>query len=164
MGIFDIILENFTTICLLIGIGILIGSNKSFDDRTNRSFIIFVLITFLVIVAGSIEQLCSYESEPSFLRYFCSSLGYVLRPTSIVLLINILLRRRKTNYYIWIPIIILAIISFSTYHTHLMYFYYPNNYFSRGPFGYLSHYISLIYVIALLILIIKKHNYITYNE
>ncbi len=34
-----LILENFTTICLAIGLGIIIFTNQNLDKKTNRSFV-----------------------------------------------------------------------------------------------------------------------------
>lgn len=164
MKISTMLLENFTTICLLIGLGIIIIINKNFDKKTNGSFAIFILITFILIAIGIIDRFCSLEPRPVALRYVSSSFGYVLRPAAVAILINILLRRGKTNFALWVPIIFIAIISFTSPFTHIMFWFNEQNFFIRGPLSFISHIGSLIYILIFLFLTFKKHKYITVGE
>lgn len=164
MQIPKMLLENFTTICLATGLGIIIITNKNFDKKTNMSFATFTLIILGLIAVGIADQLCALSSNPSILRYITSSLGYVLRPAAVAILANILLRRRKTSFALWIPIIFIAVIAFTSSFTHLMFWFDERNYFIRGPLAYISHIGSFIYIFILLILTFKKHRNITSGE
>lgn len=164
MQILTLLLQNFTTLCLSIGLGIIIIVNNNFDKKTNISFAIFILIVIWLVAVNITDQCCSMLPKPHILRYISSSLGYVLRPASVAIMINILLRRNKTNFTLWIPIICFAIISFTSGFTHLMFWFNEANYFMRGPLSYITHIGSIAYMIMLLWLVIKKHKYITSGE
>jgi diguanylate cyclase (GGDEF)-like protein len=164
MQITGMLLGNFPTICLSIGLGIIIITNKRFDKKTNTSFGIFVLIILGLVAASIADLVCSLDPVPSVLRYIASAAGYVLRPASIAILISILLRRKKTGYVLWIPIVLTAVIAFTSPFTHLMFWFSSENYFMRGPLGYISHIESFIYIFILVFLTIKKQKYIASSE
>jgi diguanylate cyclase (GGDEF)-like protein len=164
MQLSKMLLENFTTICLSIGLGIIIIKNKNYDQKTNTSFAAFVLIIIALVAAGMVDQWCSFQPKPSVLRYIASSLGYVLRPASVAILVNILLRRKKIGFSMWIPLICIAAVSFTSAFTHLMFWFNETNCFMRGPLWLLPHIGGLIYIFMLLVLIFKKHRYITTSE
>lgn len=44
MNIAEMLLSNFTTICLVIGLGIITLTNQNLEKKTNRSFMLFVFI------------------------------------------------------------------------------------------------------------------------
>ena len=159
-----LILENFTTLCLAIGLGIIISTNQNLDKKTNRSFVAFVAIVLVLVFADITDSYLAGLTEPSVLRYITSAIGYTLRPASMVIFISILTRRKRTNVAIWIPIVILAVIAFTSYFTHIMFWFSPNNYFMRGPFGYLSHIVSAAYLLTLVIMTIKMHRHLTSGE
>lgn len=44
MNIAEMLLSNFTTICLVTGLGIITLTNQNLEKKTNRSFMLFVFI------------------------------------------------------------------------------------------------------------------------
>lgn len=164
MQIISLLLDNFTTICLSLGLIIIILTNKNFDKKTNLSFAFFVFILMSLVAMDVTDQVCASLPKPTVLRYVASSLGYVLRPASIAIIVNILLRRNRTNYKLWIPLGFITIISFTSAFTHLMFWFDESNTFMRGPLAFITHICSAVYLVLLLSLIIKKHKKITSNE
>ncbi|MEA4911486.1 MAG: GGDEF domain-containing protein [Oscillospiraceae bacterium] len=159
-----LLLNSFTTICLIIGLGIITITNKNFDKRTNRPFISFVLLVLVLVIADTADYYLAGFSEPSILRYIAAAAGYALRPASIAILIGILLRRKGSGVILWIPIILVGILAFTSCFTHLMFWFDDQNNFMRGPLGYISHVVSGIYSIVLIAMTIKMHRDITSGE
>ncbi len=158
------ILENFTTICLAIGLAILAVANNNLDNKTNRSFVLFTIVVLMLVAADITDHYLAGFDEVNNLRYLFSALGYTLRPAAIVILIEILLRRRKSIFILWIPIIILGLIAFTSYFTHLMFWFLPTNQFIQGYLCYLPHFVSIVYLIILVIMTIKIHRHISAGE
>lgn len=160
-----LLLENFTTICLVIGLGIITLSNKNLDKRTNLSFVFFILLVLVLNCCDMADFYLSSLPYPTVLRHITSALGYTLRPAAIVILTGILLRRKKSGIFLfWIPIIAIAIISFTSYYTHIMFWFGAHNQFMEGSLRYISHIVSGVYLFVLVILTIKMHRNITPSE
>lgn len=164
MQILNLILQNFAILCLLIGLGIIIISNKNFDKKTNLIFSLLVLIIIILVTEGILDQYFSKLPHPSILRYVVSATGYTLRPFVIVLFITVSLRREKHSLVLWLPMIFLAILSFTDYFTNIMFWYTEDNEFLRGPLAYSAHVISGIYLIIFLLIILIRHKNITNAE
>lgn len=77
------------------------------------------------------------STDVTILRYITSAAGYTLCPAAVVVIIDILLRRRKSAVILWIPVVLIGIIAFTSYYTHL---------------------------IMLVILTVRMHRYITSGE
>lgn len=60
------------------------------------------------------------STDVTILRYITSAAGYTLRPAAVVVIIDILLRRRKSAVILWIPVVLIGIIAFTSYYTHLI--------------------------------------------
>lgn len=160
----SLLLNSFTTICLIVGLGIITVTNRNFDERTNRPFIAFVLLVLVLVVADTTDSYFAGFSQPSILRFLAAAAGYTLRPASIAILIGILLRRKRSGVMLWIPVIVVGILAFTSSFTHIMFWFDAQNNFMRGPLGYISHVVSGIYLIVLIALTIKMHRDITSGE
>lgn len=164
MSIRDIVLNNFTTLSLIIGLGIIVLTEKSINKKTKNLFLLFVLSVFLLCVSDMVDYYFASFKTISVFRYIASSFGYTVRPAMIMIIISILYRRRKINFLLWIPIIILGIISFTSPFTHLMYWFDEYNNFKRGPIGLLPHILSAVYMLLLIASIFYVNKYITTGE
>ncbi len=157
-------LNNFTTLCLAVGLLIIIISNKNLGKKTTGSFILFVLIVLVLVAADTTDYYLTSFTQPYLLRYITSAVGYTLRPASLAVIIGILLRRNRSGIVLWLPVIFVAAVSFTSYFTHIMFWFSDHNYFVRGPLGYISHIISGVYMAVLVVLTIKMHRHITSGE
>ncbi len=153
---FDIFVRNFITIILLAGFFILLRTGDVNDRKTEKLLGIDAVVITLLIIADMAEAYFASLDHLNNLRYFTSALGYTLRPVSLGIFITILLRKKETMIYIWIPIAIVAVISLTSYWTHIMYYFDENNEFIRGPLGYIAHLMSICYMLLLLFYAIKK--------
>ena len=162
--IIQMILSNFTTICLVLGFGIITLTNNSLSKRSNRFFFVFELIVLILIAADITESYYAGLAEPSFMRNLASAVSYTLRPASVAIMISILLRRKKASAALWAAVGAVGVIAFTSSFTHLMFWYSEENFFMRGPLGYISHILSIALLLILVVLTLKLHSSITTVE
>ncbi len=150
----DILIFNFTTIILIIGLGMQLLVGKAYDDRIERKFLIGLVIIILQLVCDGLDTYLAGLSTLNNLRYVTSILGYLLRPSLLFLFICILLRESEKTIQVLlgIPIILETIIVASSPFTNLVFYFGYNNDFHRGPMGYLPHIIGGIYILILIII------------
>ncbi len=164
MDILDIIMPNIVTLFLIVGMGLIIFMNKNFDKRDNTYFLVFILIALLLDISDMADAY--YSSLPSLnnMRYLSSAVGYCLRPASVVIVIDILLRHRKFNYYIWIPVFVLAVLLAINPLTHWVFYFTDDNTFQRGVLGFLPHILSGAYAIFMIYLMFKMQKKVGTGE
>lgn len=155
---------SFTTICLAVGFAIVVTTNRNLDDHTNRCFLLFAVVVIVLVFVDTVDNYLADLATPTVLRYLTSTMGYTLRPAALVIFIDILMRRRKSNLVLWGLIVVVGIVAFTSYFTHAMFWFNDLGTFMRGPLSYLSHIVSGIYLILLVTLMIKMHRYITPGE
>lgn len=160
----DILLDNFVTLSLILGLGIVIFSSSSLDKQINELLVCFLMVVFLLDMADMADFYLSELPRTSIFRYFTSALGYSLRPMAIIIVLCILMRRKSVHIMVWIPVALLALLAFTSGFTHLMFWFNDVNDFNRGPLGYLPHILSGAYMIALIALTIKMHRQISSYE
>ena len=163
----EIFCINFFVIGLLVGLAIIVITNRSMDSRINLYICCFILLALALNIIDNANYFLSELPQPSPLRYVTSSAGYTLRPSAIVLIICLLLRNKRDRrflFYLWMPVIILAVIASTSCFTHLMYWYDARNLFFRGPLGYLSHIISGFYMLLLVALTLRMYKNISAGE
>ncbi len=152
----DILMKNFVTITLLIGFVVLLKTGDTFDKRTEKLLGLASLSVALLVLVDIIDNYYVLKDSVHNIRYFTSALGYILRVTSIGFFITILLRNRNNVIYIWIPVIIVAILELTNYWTHLMFYFDESNQFTRGPLGYFIHIITSGYMVLLIYYAVKR--------
>lgn len=164
MDIGEILLRNFVTLCLIVGLGIILISEKSLDKKTRKIFTIFIASIFLLCISDMMDYYLSNLSKLSFFRYATSSFSYTMRPAVTLLIINILYRRKKLSLFLWIPIGVLAVIAITSPFTHLMYWFTDSNSFMRGPIGFLPHILGGLYFLFLIASIFIMNKFISKGE
>ncbi|MDD3243774.1 MAG: GGDEF domain-containing protein [Eubacteriales bacterium] len=163
-AITELLLSNFTTIVLIIGLGIIAVTNKSFDTRTNRNFVAFVVLVAVLLAADMMDYILTASHQVSVLRYMTSALGYTLRPSAVVIILQILLRRKKAGIVLWIPVILVGVVAFTSIFTHVMFWFGERNEFMQGPLCYLPHIVSAFYLAVVVVLTIRMYRSISPGE
>ena len=164
MTVGNILMLNYVTLCLAVGMGLLALSNRTFDQRSTNYFLAFILIVLVLDVADMADGYLAGLEAPTTLRYITSAVGYTLRPASIAIIINILNRRKKFQLMLWLPVLAVAAVAFTSRSTHLMFSFGENNYFSRGPLGFLPYVASGFYMLLLIVFTLRVHRYLDIGE
>lgn len=160
----DILASNFITIYLNIGFTILVFTGNTFNKKVNHLFkggVISVYFLFAIDVADTYFSQLGNLNE---WRYLSSALGYTLRPIAIGIFISILLRNKKQIWYVWLPIILEAIIAMTNQFTHLMFYFDENNGFHRGPLSYLPHILCIFFMLFLVVYALRRFKVINLGE
>lgn len=156
--------DNFVTFSLAIGLLFIIIYGNSFDTKINKYFILGIFNVVLLAVVDMIDYHLSGFTTLNNFRYVSSALGYTLRPAVLVIIISILLRKKKIGFILWAPIVLLALIAFTTPFTHAMFWFDEDNVFHRGVLGLTSHILSAIYMLTMVVLTIKTYSDTDYGE
>lgn len=160
----EIILENFVTLCLIIGLTVLIFSNRTFDKRSNYYFMSFIAIILILDITDMIDCHMIRLNRVNPYRYITSAISYTLRPATLTILINILLRRRRFNIIIWFPVIIIGVMAFTNSLIHILFDFHSQNEFITGSLAYASHLLGGIYMLMLMTMVIQMHQMIDLGE
>lgn len=160
----DIIKGNFITVSLIIGLILELFTGRLLDKKVERIFIIALILIIGNVVVDISDHLFAMSSTLNDLRYVPAIFGYLLRPSILALFVSILLRNRRTYFIIWVPIVIVLIVTISTPFNHIMFYYDENNLFQRGPLGFIVHIISGIYGIIFVLKSIGMHRVINKSE
>lgn len=95
--IIEFLLDNYTIMCLIFGLGITTVMNKNLDEKTNRCFLLLIFLILALVIVDAVDFSLADSSTPTILRFVCAATGYTLRPASLAILIGILLRRKKSG-------------------------------------------------------------------
>lgn len=153
----EILMSNFITIFLIFGFTIQLVRGNIFDKKVERLFGAGVVCVFLLIVIDMADSHFSYQSTLNELRYLSSALGYTVRPIALGLFISIMLRKSKNVIYLWIPILVLALVAMTNQFTHIMFSFDQHNTFIRGPLGFFPHVLCFVYLFLFGILTIRRY-------
>lgn len=108
--------------------------------------------SFAALVAVDIADSClATLPGPTVLHFLTSAAGYTLRPAAMMVFIGILMRRRKSGFMLWSLVVIVGVIAFTSYFTHVMFWFGDNNQFMRGPLSYLTHIVCGLYLVILVV-------------
>ncbi len=160
----DIINANVVEFILLIGYVVLIKTGDVFNKRDERLLELSVLVIALMILTDIGDSYLYTLDSLNKLRYLTSALGYTLRPIALSLFITILSREGKSLLHIWIPVAFIAVISLTSYWTHLMFYFTDDNEFIRGQLGYLPHIMAFAYMGVLTYYSITRYKIIDRGE
>lgn len=152
---------NFNTVLICVFTLIFVNVNRVFEKRTVRAFSLAAIFILMLVVVDSIDKWCSTFSYPTTLRLVETIIGYILRPSAILLIIDTVGRNylsRRFHILILLPDFINAVIVSTALFSDIAFSYSSQNEFVRGPLGYITYITSAIYLIILVIITEKKFN------
>lgn len=160
--------SNFTALIILVFMSVFLMINSIFSKKINSTFGLSILLTAVDVAVSCAEKwTAGYNCPPSICIFFCS-MGYTVRPMIVYLFLKLSLRNYDTSRRIRIlmitPMLLNVFAVFSAFFTDIVYTYNSSNEFVRGPLGYFTHVISLIYMIALMVLTVKRFCSRDYSE
>lgn len=113
------------------------------------------LLVGSLIVQGQLDTYLGLYKISRLGRTLAAMYGYQVRPLVIVLFIRILDLERKRKW-IWIPVIINAMVYATALFSKIAFWFTKDLNFMRGPLGYFCHVISVLLLLYLLWLSIRK--------
>lgn len=159
-----ILTANAVTLSLIAGCLVLLIIGDSLERWLNELFTAFLIVCLLVDMAEMADAALAFSSTFSPWRVVVSSLAYFLRPAALVLYIAVLLRKEKMKLFIWIPLVIEALFLIINAFTPIVFTYGDNNYFLRGPLGFLPHVVTAFYFVLLLLYTWKRRANLARHE
>lgn len=139
-------------------------TNKKMERYDKILFFSLVIGGVLEIIIFEIEHYFGNLSYRTFMRSALSVIGYILRPSLILILIFLVdknLRTKTRILLLLIPLFLCTICVTSTFYSHLCFWFTENNAFQRGIFAYVPHIVCLFYTFVCLIVtcrLLKKRD------
>ena len=155
---YDFFTINFFPILGLIFLFIFIWRNSDLESSIRLIFYTLIGVTLAELTTFNLETFMPQTGCSSMWMVFFTSMGYILRPVLLYLVILLVLRNdtgKKTRQLLCIPLIVNTIFSLTGYFTDIAYSYDARNVFHRGPLGWFSHIIMIFYLMIMLFLSIK---------
>ena len=152
---------NFAPIIgLIFQLAILLFSNN-FSKKEKVIFYVTLALEVLEITSYNIELYFSELSTPSVWRIIFSIAGYILRPALIYPFIVLLRPETNPKYRkLWLldllPFVFCVIVEQLAYSTHLVFWFSDSNTFHRGPLGYVSQIVTILYMVEAGVLMIAS--------
>lgn len=155
--VFDIIENNFVAVSITLCLILFVLTNNNFDRKTNRLFLAAASCVLILIVTEAWEAQLAVGDTFTPLRTVLSAIGYSLRPL-VAYFLAVMVRNysRARAVLLKIPLVINALVAFSSLFSGVSFSYTADNQFVRGPLGYTPFVVSGIYLFVLLILTVQE--------
>lgn len=159
---------NFPTLIILVFMSVFLISNSIFQKNINRTFGLSLIMTIVEMLSYSAELWAAGHGGSASLCIFFCAVGYSVRPMIVYLFVKLSLRHNQTNrsshFLLLLPMYLNILAAFSAFFTDIVYTYNSSNEFVRGPLGYFTHIVSIIYMLLLLLLTIRRFCSRDYSE
>ena len=144
---------HFTTILLVILCCIKLRAQKKTKDVELHYFWMTLICCALLVVQDVLESYTSEDPGLRFWRTLLSVTGYVLRPVAAVGLLLAVCPPERRSWKIWIPALVNLAVNLTAFFSPVAFTFDEDYDFVRGPLGYVVFIVSLLYMIAILVLI-----------
>lgn len=165
MMLHNFLQNNYATLIGCLCLLVFILTNHLLDTKNTRLFLGVICCILLLVFVDSLEVWAASWKEPTQFRVLMSAIGYSLRPTVAYLLICILGNQNRASKRI-LPALLIANIlcSFSAIFSPIMFSYSADNFFVRGPLGFVPFAVGAILLACMLVLTIGKYSEGAYAE
>ena len=152
----EYIMQNWATILVIIAFAILLKTTVFLEKKIiNRMyFLIFTIFVLSIIVF--IEFYYNDLNKYRELRTVLMSIRYSTTPFIIAMIIFTLVK--KARWYVFIPVITLAVINIISIFTGIVFSVSEENVLIRGPLGYLPYIAVGAYSVFLVYILLKQSN------
>ena len=153
-----IIYANLMPLLGLIFMVWLVHFNPTFKRQQSRIFMMIVLVNIVLIVATSLDYIFALNSEELefawLYRRIMSFLNFAASPIIPYGLLRIF-SSRKRPFYFYLPLLLNALLCFSSIFAPVVFFITTDNKYGRGPLFLVPFGISVIYVALLAVESVK---------
>ena len=150
--------RHFVSLFLILLFSIRLSSQKTSQDHELRYFWMTVLSCLLLVVEDLVELDSSLRPEMRFWRTLSSAAGYVLRSTATLGLVLVVCRPEQRRIGLWIPWIVNLLVCCTAFFTDWAFGFDEEYRFYRGPLGYVSFAVPILYLLALLWMTFQRYN------
>lgn len=159
---------NLSTLIAIISMTVFLMINSILKKEVTKTFGFSIVLTTIEMIVYCAELWTADHGGSTKLCILYCALGYVIRPIIIYLFVKLSLhidRKKHTeNFIIILPILLNVLAAFSAFFTDIVYTYNSEGVFIRGPLGYFTHVVCVIYLAILLVLTIKRFCSRDYSE
>lgn len=132
---------------LLVGMGIVLSLDVYLERKMIRRIAAANILMFLYSISCYAESCLGNQTEYSVFRPILSAVNYILITFILVTLIMIMYPSQK--FYLFIPAVLNAVLCFVSIPTKIVFYISEDNHFVRGKLGYLTYFISALYLLYL---------------
>lgn len=157
---YDYLTINFTSVSGFIFLLIFLYANASLEPKIKRIFYQMIFLEFIEMLTYSLELWTTTFDTLSQARLWLSAIGYSVRPIIFCLMLMLAMRNTKNHRFpkiFYLPVIANVIAAFSVFFTKIVYSYTMDNQFHRGPLGYFTYIVTILYLIILMIVVVQSH-------
>ena len=147
---------HYTTILLIVLFAIKLRAQKKTRDVELKYFWTTLLCCLLLILEDILESYAATDPSMRFWRTLFSVIGYVLRPVAAVGLLLAVSPPEKRNWKIWIPALFNLAVNLTAFFSPVAFSFDADYDFVRGPLGYVVFAVSLLYMIWILRLVLRR--------
>ena len=155
----DFLARHLISLFLILLFAIRLSSQRSSrGDGQLRYFWLTVISCLLLILEDWLEILASEDPALLNWRILLSVLGYVLRATATVGLVQVVCRPEYRNkWFWWIPCVVDLLVCSTAFFTDIAFGYDRNYHFYRGPLGYVAFIVPIFYLCVILFMTFRHY-------
>ena len=158
---YDYLTINYAAGAGIIFMLIFLHANASLERSIKKIFYLMITIEIFEMLTYSLELWTTTFERLSPLRLWLSAVGYSIRPVILCLILMLAMRNTPGKHFpkvFYLPCIVNTVAAFSVFFTDIVYSYTPDNRFVRGPLGYFTHAVALLYLIILMVVVIRNYS------
>ena len=144
------------TLFLILIFSLKLWSRKSFRDAETKYFWVTVVSVLFLVFEDTLEVLTSLNPALRFWRILISVLGYTFRTSAAVGLLLVLMPPQKRRFWVWIPNLVLLLVTSTAFFTDICFGFDEEYHFYRGPLGYIVFIVPMLYLLLLLWTVILR--------
>ena len=153
----DLLGRHFISLALIILFSIWLIVQRVARDKELRYFWLTIVSCFLLILEDQAESFASLDPSLRFWRILFSVAGYFLRSTATVGLVMVVCRPEQRHKAIWIPCAVNLLVCSTAFFSDVAFGYDQDYHFYRGPLGYVSFIVPILYLCAILWLTYRRY-------
>ena len=154
MSISEYLVEHWGMLIMLIGLSIVLYSDKHLERRMIHRMAVTIILIFVYSITCHTETYLGNLDVYTIARPILSAVNYSLIAFLLVNIIMIVYPEEKKILYI--PAVINAILCFFSIQTHVVFWIDKDNHFHRGNLGYLTYFVTGMYLLYLLINVFRS--------
>ena len=153
----DLFGRHFGALVLVVLFAILLYSQRNTRDKELRYFWVTLISCFLLVIQDWLELITSEDPSLRFWRTLLSVAGYVFRSTAAVGLVLVVCKPEHRSKALWIPCLVNLAVCSTAFFSDIAFGFDEEYKFYRGPLGYVSFVVPILYLIMILWMTYKRY-------